>query len=186
MVEERNNQVSEWEGAIHDEFPFGGQDEYIGKKFKGNNRCLTGYKVETTQDVLLGAGRESEMFIPVGTKYLEIHFDVEEVSIEDGEINKVVKTMRKGAEDLLDLSKQMDRKRFRNIDLIVGTTNPRLAKLAVRKLGFHYAGTDVVIEAQHGKKEKKLDTSVTIYTTKNELQANSEKLREMAARLRNR
>jgi hypothetical protein len=162
-------------------FPYGGLGEG-NRRFRGRNRFLKGYIEKTLADTNLGVD-ERAIFVPKGTKFLEIHFDVKQRSIEDGEMSKVLRLLQGGAEDALDLIDAIQVKpKLRNVNLIAGRTNQRMARIAVNKLGFRYATTDDLIE-HSGILAKVFRDRATIFITRDELIAQKDNLEDLALTL---
>lgn len=156
------------------QFPFGGVSDTNEIVFLGRHTLLEGYIERTFADTPLGEG-ESQLHIPACTPFLEIHFDTGEKGVWDGKTRKLVKRIRKGSEDLLDLTEQLDtRKKLQGIDLIVGTTSLDMARVAVNRFGFHYGNPTVVENRRRSLKCK--DSEVTVFITKAELQAQAPRI----------
>lgn len=144
--------------------------------FVGRHHMLEGYSAKVHEDVILGFN-SGPSIVREGTKYLEIHFDVKARDIYDGELRKVIKVMKKGAEEMMDLSDAFEKNKLKKVDLIVGTTNTRMAKLAVRKLGFRYYDDKV-------PETKNMVEGATIYISREDLKSKAEELRMTRKKLK--
>lgn len=134
---------------------------------------LEGYTARVQEDVILDCESGTSLVVE-GTRYLEIHFDITPRDIRDGELSKVIKVMRRGASDMIDLSDSFEKNKMKKVELVVGTTNPRLAKLAVRKLGFRYYDDKVSYEGE----------GATIYISREDLKTKAEELRVTRKKLK--
>jgi hypothetical protein len=167
--------------ALNHSFPYGGLEG--GKRgFKGRYKMLDGYLERTATDLYLG---EVNLFIPKGTRFLEVHFDVKERSIQKGQLSKVSRLLERGCREMLDLAKALEEdEKLKNITLIAGTTNPRMARIAIRKLGFHDAGA---VKEELGMPNKLIyrpETDVVIFTTRDEIISQAEAIRTKRNQLR--
>lgn len=116
--------------------------------------------------------------LPTGQTAIDLDFNPNKFDIDKNgkqtgylqpkSLGDIRRAFRNGSRDYLDFLRSLEkRKKFRNVSLIIGTTNPRMASYAVEQLGYHYASLPED-DAERARILSDRDSSITVFITKEE------------------